>query len=199
MSVAMHILRTLIAYSLVLATLTAPYSRTFPKTNGGCYPLWSRFHDYCYRYFGDPMTWQRAEDYCQRYDVNDQVAHLVSIHGKKEQDFVYEMWQSTIIDPGLNRKDFEPKDVNRANGLWIGLEDQEEESHWHWTDNSTTHGFDNWRWYEPDNEDEDRTGVGEDCVHIYQHTYPWFWWYGDWNDVKCDRVMPFVCKMPIDL
>ena len=198
MSVAMHVLRTLVVYSLILATTTVPHSRHFPQTNGGCYPLWSRFNDNCYRLFGDPMTWQDAENYCQRYEVNDQVAHLVSIHGKKENDFVYEMWQSTIIEPGLDKKEFEP-DVNRANGLWIGLEDREIESKWHWADNSTTHGFNNWRWYQPNNEDWDGTGVGEDCAHILQHSWPFFWWYGDWNDTTCDRLMPFVCEMPIDL
>ena len=200
----MQALTMLISFIIILMVATAalPSPEHFPKTNGGCFPLWLRFNDNCYRFLGEPMTWGEAELYCQRWDTKIghlvSVGHLVSIHSKKENDFVNLMWQTTIIDPGLDEDLFEP-DVNRANAMWIGLSDHEEEDHWHWTDNSTTHGYNNWRWYQPNNNDDlDGTGRGEDCAHMFKRSYPWHWWYGDWNDATCDRLLPFVCELPID-
>ena len=166
-----------------------------PEGNGGCTPLWTRFDNFCYRYFGGPKTWEEAEAYCLRFKIEDNIGHLVSIHNKSENDLVHELWQSTITPPGLVEELYEPK-TNRANGLWIGLEDREVEREWHWSDNSPVNDFKNWRSFQPNDEDLDGTGEGEDCVHMYTRLHPWHWWYGDWSDTTCDRLLPFVCKLP---
>merc|ERR1719219_2604602 len=63
---------------------------------------------------------------------------------------------------------------------WIGLNDIAKEGTFIWNDGSAL-DFKNWHKGEPNN-----AGGKEDCGHI--------WHKNQWNDIKCDHKMNFVCE-----
>eukprot|EP00057_Strongylocentrotus_purpuratus_P018932 XP_011673406.1 PREDICTED: macrophage mannose receptor 1-like [Strongylocentrotus purpuratus] len=95
-------------------------------------------------------------------------SHLASIHSIGEQSFITERLYY----------------INAW--TWIGLTDADEEDTWKWTD-GTDFDYINWTPGEPTN-----SYGNEDCVHLDDYFYK----IGTWNDVKCNNLYRFICKMP---
>ena len=126
------------------------------------------------------------------FATRDNTGHLVSIHNEEENGFVHEMWQSSVI-AGLDSSAYE-SGPNRANSVWIGMEDRETEASYQWSD-GTNFDFTKWRIGEPNNSQwSGAEPQGEDCVHVYLRDD----YVDKWNDAPCDRLMPFICKMRMD-
>jgi hypothetical protein len=99
-------------------------------------------------------------------DCVKQGGHLLSIHDLKMHTFA----------------------VNGAFGIqdtdwWIGINDVKAEGAYVWTDN-TPFNFNKWAGGEPNNAGD------EDCGHLAP------WAGGDWNDMFCDQVRPYICRLP---
>lgn len=72
--------------------------------------------------------------------------------------------------------------INTYNcGVWIGLNDQEEEGQFKWENSNLPVTFSNWLPGEPDGREH------KNCVEMLQD--------GTWNDRYCWRNNPFVCEM----
>ena len=71
-----------------------------------------------------------------------------------------------------------PVGVERS--LWIGLAEPRE-GDWRWATGGSV-AFTNWAPGEPNN-----AGGGENCGELHAHS-------GQWNDMPCDVVMPFLCQ-----
>ncbi|XP_076342287.1 macrophage mannose receptor 1-like isoform X2 [Tachypleus tridentatus] len=108
-------------------------------------------------------TWHDAEDYCTK-----EGGHLVSIHSKKENDFIQKMIQETgsfIIK-----------------SYWIGFHALGLDGQFEWTDGSLTE-FINW-----DNTNE-KFEAEEKCVLMFPNS-------GTWVDHHCDlQERGAVCKV----
>ena len=134
-----------------------------------CPESWVPYDGYCYRVFETPATFGEAEQHCQQFCGSDDTGHLVSIHSKEDNDFVFDQWTSTV-DPSVN--------------MLLGLTDQEEEGNFIWSDN-TPFDYIAWEEDEPNN-----AGGNENCVHIrIPETLAW-------NDVPCSNEYAYMCKLP---
>jgi len=75
---------------------------------------------------------------------------------------------------------------NNCRSAWIGLNDISIEGRFQWADRSPL-DWTHWRYNEPKNKHGD-----EDCVvHV---EYPYL--PGQWNDVRCNQLLPYFCEMP---
>jgi hypothetical protein len=99
-------------------------------------------------------------------DCVAQGGHLASIHDAEAQEFVS---ATALAIPGGN--------------WWIGLTDEAAEGTFVWTD-GTPLGFSAWSKNEPSKT------IEENCVHLTG------WADGAWNDIACDNVFPYVCRLP---
>ena len=70
-----------------------------------------------------------------------------------------------------------------ASEWWIGLDDLDQEGAFTWSD-GTPLDFTAWNDGEPNNAGE------EDCANLPA------WNGGLWNDLPCDHVLPYICRMP---
>jgi len=89
-----------------------------------------------------------------------------------------------IVDEQLKQDEL----VDAVTGVWwtdwwIGLDDIAEEGVYVWVD-GTPLDWAQWANNEPNNSGE------EDCNHFAS------WAGGSWNDIPCDRDMPFICEYP---
>ncbi len=91
---------------------------------------------------------------------------MLSIHSQAVQD-----WASTTAF-GINDAEW-----------WIGLDDLDVEGTFTWSD-GTPLDFTAWNDGEPNNAGE------EDCANLPP------WTGGRWNDLPCDHVQPYICRMP---
>ena len=64
---------------------------------------------------------------------------------------------------------------------WLGLSDIDSEGNYVWTDGTPT-DFTDWADHQPDNYHN-----VENCIHIRDDT--------KWNDIHCDKLMNFICKL----
>lgn len=78
-----------------------------------CDPEWSLYHGNCYVHVWRAKTWWEAEEWCNKHN-----AHLCSIHGKAENEFVF------TLTKGLSS--------------WIGYNDNNQDEEYQWSDNSKT-------------------------------------------------------------
>ena len=78
---------------------------------------------------------------------------------------------------------------NAADGAWIGLNDILNEGTATWV-NGASVGFTNWRNNQPNN-----GGMGQHCVWVRSQSQadP-----GTWDDVVCNRDLPYVCQTSIN-
>ncbi|XP_038066196.1 alpha-N-acetylgalactosamine-specific lectin-like [Patiria miniata] len=139
-----------------------------------CGPLWSRFGDHCYRFFGPPKTWQNAEDHCRKFFTRFGQGHLASIHGEAENNVLLELWESSL--PSLD---------GVGSHAWLGANDIDHESRFEWTDGSPFN-YGAWRDGEPSN-----SGNAEHCLNFFN-------WQGaiGWNDANCSQYeFPYICKV----
>ncbi|XP_072038339.1 echinoidin-like [Amphiura filiformis] len=162
---------------------------------GTCPPLWTRFQNNCYRFYGGPADWESAERQCREtYHCSGEFsAHLGSIHDFEENNLIYNLWQSSLV-AGLNESAFEPL-ANRANGVWLGMEDRESEGNYTWSDGSSVNLY-YWVPGQPTNRMIDDTGNGEDCIMMWKTEM--FNTVDKWNDAPCYYLFPFICKMPTE-
>ncbi|XP_019621528.1 PREDICTED: C-type lectin domain family 10 member A-like [Branchiostoma belcheri] len=95
-------------------------------------------------------------------------AHLASVHDKKENNFI-----KSLISTVPNTL------------VWVGLSDVHKKMKWA---DGTRVSYTNWDPGQPDNYMTWFSWVtGEDCGGLYNKG-------GKWNDSRCDRKYPFVCK-----
>ncbi|XP_038065858.1 alpha-N-acetylgalactosamine-specific lectin-like [Patiria miniata] len=133
-----------------------------------CPPMWTFYNGYCYRLFGNAKTFSEAENHCQDF-TNVGQGHLTSIANAQENNLLFTVWKSTR--------------GTAEGGLWIGFTDEVEEGNFIWTDKSVVN-FTEWSDGQPDN-----YGGGEKCTHM------WYGKYGEWNDIGCDNLFSYMCKM----
>uniref|UniRef100_A0AC35FRS2 C-type lectin domain-containing protein n=1 Tax=Panagrolaimus sp. PS1159 TaxID=55785 RepID=A0AC35FRS2_9BILA len=85
---------------------------------------WSYFENSCYKNFKDlHYPWKDAEDYCKNLSGS---AHLVSIHSKREMQFLIDHF------------------VQQFHYYWIGLFSSNNGSTWKWSDNTPV-DYTNWK------------------------------------------------------
>ena len=95
-----------------------------------------------------------------------QKGHLIAVHSQAVHDF-------------LEAEAFAIEDTD----WWLGLSDNKNEGSFVWSDASKL-DFTKWAGGEPNN------AGNEDCVHLAP------WAGGDWNDMFCDQVRPYICAVP---
>ncbi len=181
-----------LALLLVVAIFSLPNNvSSTASSTPACPPLWMQFRSQCYRFYGGPKDWASAERHCrQTYHCDGAVnAHLVSIHTDEENDFIYNLWQTTLVE-GLDANSFE-QHANRANGLWLGLYEKNTNNYYYWSDGSSL-DFVRWSSGQPDNS-EWFSNAGEGCGHMWKIVE------NRWNDIPCGHLMPYVCKMPANV
>ncbi|XP_077862270.1 macrophage mannose receptor 1-like [Saccoglossus kowalevskii] len=142
---------------------------TSPSDNG-CSAGWTGYGNNCFREYEqlgdyDRKTWTQAEEYCKNMG-----GHLASFHSNEEELYV-------IDNIGTD---------NWWDGFWIGLNDQETESGFKWSDGSAV-SYTRW------NDGEPNDAENEDCVEMFFSTE------SGWNDVDCDRRRNWICKIPKDI
>ncbi|XP_041662855.1 CD209 antigen-like protein C isoform X2 [Cheilinus undulatus] len=103
-----------------------------------------------------------------RRDCRNRDADLVVIDSSEEQEFLTN---------------------NLMDWTWIGLSDKENESTWKWTDGTLlTQGY--WLRGQPDNGGGHAVYGEEDCAHFRNNGKK----EANWNDVKCDSTMLWICE-----
>ncbi|XP_072044380.1 echinoidin-like [Amphiura filiformis] len=161
-----------------------------------CPPLWTRFNDNCYQFFGAATTWADAEAHCNGFFTQKTQAHLISIHSKAESDFVYKLWHDSLIESSQYVCTISPNNygLTPANSIYLGLNDMAVEGDYVWTDGSTF-DYSEWGPGEPSN---GGSSPGEDCTHwmdktIGHNSKPW-------NDLRCDytTLFSYVCKLEVE-
>ncbi|PIK55093.1 hypothetical protein BSL78_07988 [Apostichopus japonicus] len=140
-----------------------------------CPTFWTPWGDNCYRYFGARVSWYDAKNHCRTFGG---CVDLVSIHSQSEQDFVYDYWKS------LREEDTTyPKP-----GMWIGLNDIEQEGSFVWSDGTSL----NYRHFDTDQETQDG-----DIYFLWDvHNSKWNpkgKWHNHLNTP--DWYFQFMCKM----
>ncbi|XP_038668026.1 lectin-like [Scyliorhinus canicula] len=122
----------------------------------------------CFMLISVAKTWADAEAHCQKLIAG---SHLVSIHCKKQNDFI-----------AANFKN------GRVLRTWIGLNDIGKEGNYVWS-NGTPTNYLMWRSRQPDN-----LGSIRNCVEMGH------WGSNSWNDAHCSLKYPFICshKLPCE-
>nr|XP_019924383.1 C-type mannose receptor 2 [Crassostrea gigas] len=120
-----------------------------------------------YFYSENEMTWQEAKGECRVRN-----SHLVELTTIDENDF--------LLQKSLEIGSCVPTNTYNC-GLWIGLNDQEEEGQFKWENSNFPVTFSNWLSGQPDGREH------KNCVEMLQD--------GKWNDRHCRRNNPFVCEM----
>ncbi len=152
------------AFLFVSICMLTTYAYTFNRCPS-CPQFWTQWGGSCYRYFERTRSWRDAESFCYSDNIG---GHLVSIHSSHEQQFVYNLWQTT--HPGER--------------LWIGLSDQRREGYFIWSDGTSTTDYSAWKSGEPNN-----SNGNEDGVMLYRK------YHGLWNDQRDTDRYSFVCKV----
>lgn len=111
----------------------------------------------------DTTTWEEARDDCRRFGFE-----LLRIDDAEEQDFV---WTEAAGGEG---------------DYWIGLNDQDTEGTYVWSDGTPLGSFAHWAPAAPNNGDGE---VEEDCVEMIEGED------GHWNDRDCESdYLDYICE-----
>uniref|UniRef100_I3KV81 C-type lectin domain-containing protein n=1 Tax=Oreochromis niloticus TaxID=8128 RepID=I3KV81_ORENI len=126
-----------------------------PNPKNTCPVGWRSFNHSCYLLSKSFGSWDAA-----RRDCRDRGADLLVINSPEEQNFL-----STIT----------------TEGVWIGLNDKEQEGTWKWVD-GTPVTLTYWASDQPDN------GGEEDCAHVRSDEKK------SWNDLSCSSSFQWICE-----
>ena len=148
-----------------------------------CPPMWTRFQNSCYRFFGNATNiWQDAEAMCKSFFSTAGQGHLVSILSEAENNFVYEFWRSSLLGNVYTLDGV----YNADDSFLIGLHDINFENTFEWSDGNPVI-YTNWK------DDQPNNWNGEQDCSIMRGS--------QWNDFQCEnneRFFPFICKLPIE-
>ncbi|KAK0140964.1 Macrophage mannose receptor 1 [Merluccius polli] len=109
-----------------------------------------------YHYIDKKMSWQDAQSYCR----------------ERHSDL------ATISNSRDNNIALKSKTNSAENYVWIGLNNNNTQGAWRWSEDSSNASFYNWNKGEPN--------VNSDCVEMRRD--------GRWYDVKCHHKLPFICN-----
>ncbi|XP_071798255.1 echinoidin-like [Asterias amurensis] len=193
-----------------IVVLMAAVTLTLVRAEDGvvCQPLWTRFENNCYRFFGPAKNWSRAEEHCQEFFSRYGQGHLVSIHSQVENNFVLQLRETSISSPTehvwVGFHEVRPEEVEGDTGptesiLVRDVYDNEAnmEQHqprvtpteewpqWTWTD-GTPFDFTQWVPGEPSG----NGGLGQ-IFHSRRQKFI------GWDDVGPHWNFPYICKIPI--
>ncbi|KAJ8034459.1 Echinoidin [Holothuria leucospilota] len=134
--------------SIILLCLPIMATADFLIAEDACPKQWTAWGDHCYRL--DPCfnaTWRDSEAHCQSFlSVDDPdthgitTGHLVSIHSKEEQEFVYQLFVDST--PNLPRVRWDPR-------IYVGFMLGETANDLSWSD-GTAADYQNWYLGQPD-------------------------------------------------
>ncbi|XP_030848979.1 echinoidin-like [Strongylocentrotus purpuratus] len=144
-------------------------------SQGCCPERFMQVGNRCYYFNSDKVDWHDARDACLELG-----AHLVSIHSFQESAQVYALWKSLADDRFTS---------NLYEAYWIGLNDQQTEGVFKWSDGTPT-DYTLWHDGEPNN------SRGEDCVAALNAGS------NDqdrqkWNDYPCGLLKSYFCRIPL--
>uniref|UniRef100_A0A7N5P5C6 C-type lectin domain family 4 member A n=1 Tax=Ailuropoda melanoleuca TaxID=9646 RepID=A0A7N5P5C6_AILME len=150
-------------FLVLLLLLTISFFIAFIKKDWSCCPKeWKSFSSNCYFISTTRRNWTESERNCL-----EMKAHLLVIHTKDEQDFI-----------------FQNLDINSA--YYIGLSDPKGKRDWQWVDQTPyNESVTFWHSGEPNNPDEG-------CVMLNFRYISRKW---GWNDVPCNGHHKSLCKM----
>ncbi|KAK0148187.1 Lymphocyte antigen 75 [Merluccius polli] len=118
-----------------------------------------------YHYISKKISWQEAQSYCRERNsdlatisnMEDNNRALKSVEDKKKQN------------------------MSKPN-VWIGLNKNNAQEAWRWSEDSSKASFCNWKENEPSGMKNDQ----QNCVEMRPD--------GCWNDVQCHHKSPFICN-----
>ena len=133
-----------------------------------------------YLLFTRGETWNKA-----REKFKEVGAELVKIETADENEFI----KTTFLKTSASS----PSGFLFI-AYWIGLSDEEKEGEWRWTDGSLLSGkYKNWHEANPDN-----YGGNENCgsIRFGRRSLEGkvFVWDAEWNDLRCDERLGFICE-----
>ena len=133
-----------------------------------CNIRWTSFGDFSYKVFQNKrMTFNEAETYCTTFTHGYLQSHLASIHSLEEHTFVVDLCKHASNGTFTH------------GGYWIGLNNQMENGVYWWTDGSKV-DFYRWGPGQPNSK-----YLEQHCGKVYS---------SHWNDARCFKELPFVCK-----
>eukprot|EP00057_Strongylocentrotus_purpuratus_P008034 XP_011662508.1 PREDICTED: echinoidin-like [Strongylocentrotus purpuratus] len=182
----------------ILILITVVAMATVGNAGYSCPEFWNLFGGNCYRYRGDRLTWSAAEARCNEDSTIAGMGHLASIHSLAENRFVYEMFKSSVSINDIPDWVYSVADRNPLYGIWTGLHQAVADGPWKNSDGTDQGDFFKWMRAEEPNNDYYGGEEVEDCVHIFRYNDASDIQQG-WNDIYCNEVMSFVCKMPADM
>ncbi|XP_033123561.1 echinoidin-like [Anneissia japonica] len=139
-----------------------------------CPKFWVQNGNKCYRFYASLKTWDEASKDCS--SCENSYGNLVSIGSEEENKFVFTLWKTYNNNPDADGYTY-----------WIGL--RRSGSTWRWSDKSP---YRYKRWL-PGGEPNNRVVGKENCVHQWKRNGN----YLTWNDLRCDKKLPYVCEIPI--
>ncbi|KAJ8028766.1 Calcium-activated chloride channel regulator 1 [Holothuria leucospilota] len=138
---------------------------------------WKEFNNHCYK-----MLYSSSQN-----KVKDFNTMLEACKREGVRTFGQDItWVADITSEAEN--DFVANIVARGNRAWIGAKRNRNERDFKWitndgVDNPLLDGYTNWESDEPNNQSD-----VDSCVQINRGSS------GTWNDVKCRRRLPIICK-----
>ncbi|XP_038066192.1 alpha-N-acetylgalactosamine-specific lectin-like [Patiria miniata] len=158
-----------ILYVVLMVALSVDIVTAIKPQCSKCPSKWTLHNGNCYHVFLIGKTFAEAEKHCQEFTRVGQ-GHLASIGSALEHDLLFEMWKSV-------------RGTTKV-GMWIGLTDKAKEGKFVWTDGSSTN-YAKW-----DNGQPDNYADREHCTHMMIDRSD-----GRWNDLNCNQVYSYMCKI----
>ncbi|XP_072032765.1 echinoidin-like [Amphiura filiformis] len=170
----MHHRQSYTSFLLLISIVIAFFQTSY--CTACCKSPWIGFQRHCYMFQTDTLKFQNAEDQCRSVSTSARHAHLASITSENENIFILETF-----------REIWPEWVNETRpSIWIGYHDRYTEGQFQWTDIGRKQ-YTNWNPEEPN----DFRGK-EDCSAMWVDNND----NGRWNDLRCNNINRFVCKIP---